>query len=237
MSDDSPGNISMSEKEAEEGGLRARVSFSFKIRFFCRHFLCFITHYPLFFILFAQLLDLYNTKKEYYGATDSSEEEGSDEATPMRSRSIHRVNPSNVWTSVRMPIGGGGFLGGTRSSQVLSDVDEFDLVPSELTDNMKLVTDAYLEPGEKGKLWFAEEAFYNKDHGPEYALTVNPDIYQRLFQEVHSARRVPCGLYFCCHGGDGAHTGLSHDDYVDIRVAWILASIIIGGVLLLNLMD
>lgn len=76
--------------------------------------------------------------------------------------------------------------------------------------------------------------FYNKEEKPQYALTVNSDIYQKILAEVNDAHRVPCGLYFCCHGGDAAHTGVSHDDYVDIRLAWALVFIIFGVLLFLS---
>jgi|Transcript_31266 hypothetical protein len=69
---------------------------------------------------------------------------------------------------------------------------------------------------------------------PQYALTVSCDIYQKILAEVSDAHRTPCGLYFCCHGGDSAHVGVSHDDYVDIRLAWLLVSILFGVMIILS---
>ena len=58
----------------------------------------------------------------------------------------------------------------------------------------------------------------------DYLLKVRTESiqdYRRVLAEVNDSQEVPCGLYFCCHGGDGAHTGVSHDDRVDIRLAWV----------------
>ena len=58
---------------------------------------------------------------------------------------------------------------------------------------------------------------------PKYTVTVQSNIYQQILDEVDGAYSTPCELYFCCHGGDGAHTGVSHNDYVDIKkIAWLL---------------
>lgn len=112
--------------------------------------------------------------------------------------------------------------------------DKYQLVPSQLVDNVKLVVDPNLEPKERGTLYYAEDAFYNKQEKPQYALTVNCDLYRNILAEVSDAHRIPCGLYFCCHGGDGAHTGVSHDDHVDIRMAWALVIIIFSIMLFLS---
>jgi len=65
-------------------------------------------------------------------------------------------------------------------------------------------------------------------------MTVQSDIYTRILDEVNEARTVPCGLYFCCHGGDGAHTGVSHDDYVDIKLAWIIVAFLFAILLMIE---
>ena len=41
-------------------------------------------------------------------------------------------------------------------------------------------------------------------------------------------------LYFCCHGGDAAHVGVSHDDYVDIRLAWFLVFVLFSVLIILS---
>ncbi|KAG7374779.1 hypothetical protein IV203_013874 [Nitzschia inconspicua] len=100
--------------------------------------------------------------------------------------------------------------------------DEYDRVPSHLTDNIKLCVDRNLNHKQKGRLYFAEQALYNNQEKPDYAMTIKKDMFRMMIiNEVEQAYNAPCGLYFCCHGGDGAHTGVSHVDYVDIRLAWV----------------
>lgn len=166
--------------------------------------------------------------EETYGSTHSSSSPTSDESLDdfESQKSFHlgmkRVNASNIWTSQRFTESFAEFGG------------DYELVPTELEDNVKLVADPNLEPKEKGTLYYAEDAFYNKNEKPLYALTVNTDIYSSILAEVSDAKSVPCGLYFCCHGGDGAHTGVSHDDYVDIRMAWFLVILIFAIMLFLS---
>ena len=69
-----------------------------------------------------------------------------------------------------------------------------------------------------------EEAFYNRKIEPEYALSISPDIYRKMIDEVNDSNSTPLGLYFCCHGGDMAHTGVAHEDFVDIKVAYIIVA-------------
>lgn len=107
--------------------------------------------------------------------------------------------------------------------------DEIALAPTLLSHNVALVTDPNLTHGQQGQFYYAVDSFYNTKEDPEYALTVNDSIYRRMIEEIASGRNVPCGLYFCCHGGDGAHTGLSHDDHVDIRLAWAAIACIFAG--------
>jgi hypothetical protein len=114
--------------------------------------------------------------------------------------------------------------------------DEIEVAPTLLTHNVALVTDPNLIHGEQGKLYYAVASFYNTQEPPEYALTVNDTIYRRIIEEIATARDVPCGLYFCCHGGDGAaHTGFSHDDFVDIRLAWTAIGCIFVAMFLMAL--
>ena len=163
---------------------------------------------------------------ETYGSTESfsASDESMDDFDGQRSfhLGMRRMNASNIWTSMRF----------TKSFAEYGD--EYQLVPSQLTENVKLVADPNLDPKEKGILYFAEDAFYNKHEKPQYALTVNSDIYCRILAEVSDAHSIPFGLYFCCHGGDGAHTGVSHDDYVDIRMAWALVIIIFAVMMYLS---
>ena len=128
------------------------------------------------------------------------------------------INTSNAWTSV----------------QRTADKYELDMVPTQVTNNVKLVVDPDLDPGEKGSLYYSVESLFNSSIPPEYALTVSADIYQRVLREVNDAISTPCGVYFCCHGGDGAHTGVSHDDHVDISVAWALGLLIFAAMMVLE---
>lgn len=155
--------------------------------------------------------------------SDETEETGEDiglvTSEYHRQASFHlgmsAMNAGNIWTGIR------------QTESFIEHGDEYEKVPSELVDNVKLVTDPNLDQEQKGALYYSEQAFYNPYQEPEYALTVHPDIYQRILCEVSDAvHTYPCGTYFCCHGGDGAHTGVSHDDYVDIRVAWGLLAVI-----------
>jgi hypothetical protein len=150
---------------------------------------------------------------------DDFDESGGRKSFHLGSAASSKMNPSNVWTS-------------TRNTKSFAEYgDEYEKVPSLLKENFMLVMDPNLDDSQHEnsgssppRLYYAESAFYKLDTDPYYALTVNCDIYQRIFKEINDAKSVPCGLYFCCHGGDGAHTGVSHDDYVDIHVAYVLAS-------------
>lgn len=157
---------------------------------------------------------------ETYGSTESGSpgEEALDDFDGSRSfhLGMKRVNASNIWTSVRC------------TESFAEHGDEYQRVPTQLIDNVKLVADPNLDRKEKGTLYFAEDVFYNKHEKPLYALTMSEDVYRYILAEVADAQNIPCGLYFCCHGGDGAHTGVSHDDYVDIRMAWVLIIIIVA---------
>mmetsp|Transcript_15198 Transcript_15198/g.22748 ORF Transcript_15198/g.22748 Transcript_15198/m.22748 type:complete len:180 (-) Transcript_15198:222-761(-) len=113
----------------------------------------------------------------------------------------------NIFTSVRP---------GSPFSALNADVRK---VPTLLKDNVRLFTTEQLDT--EGLLYMREEAFYNRTEDPEYALSISPHIYRKMVDEVNDSYSVPMGLYFCCHGGDGAHSGVAHDDNVDIGVAYI----------------
>ena len=127
-------------------------------------------------------------------------------------RSIHKINPSNVMLSVRPPL--------LIRRQSLAE--QFAMVPSELKESMQLVVDEALDPDDMGALFYSEEAYYNVEVEPSYVITIHPELYSKMFDEVLQASEVPCGMYWCCHGGDRAHTGSSHEDYVDISIAWLV---------------
>ena len=148
-------------------------------------------------------------------------------------RSFHYVNPANVLT--RRPTL-------VRNEEMLQRhpsfaQEEYETVPTELThNNTKLVLDPALENYERGQLFYSESSMYHPEQSPFYALTVNTDLYRRIFQEVVDSQRIPCGLYFCCHGGDDTHIGLSpgSDSFVDIRVAWTLVIIMFATMLIVS---
>jgi len=124
------------------------------------------------------------------------------------------ASQQNVWKS-------------SRSNQKIGALAS-NHVPSLIQNNTRIVSDPNLEKGEGGLLYLAEDCFYNIECSPEYVLSVHPDIYAQVIHEVNDANSIPCGFYFCCHGGDGAHSGISHDDYVDIRVAIALVTFLIS---------
>ena len=107
------------------------------------------------------------------------------------------------------------------------------LVPTLLKDNIRLFTTP--DPRDVGVLYMREHAFYNKQLEPEYAFSVSDEVYQQMMDEVNDANTLPFGLYFCCHGGDMAHTGAAHGDDVEIQVAWVLLSIMFTSMMILVL--
>ena len=169
-----------------------------------------------------------------YGSVPSSASDEEDyddfdvaEASVASFHSFHlggatKVNAANVWTSVR------------RTPSFHEHGQEYEKVPTQLVENVKLVVDPNLDPNDRGELFYSEDAVYDNKVAPEYALTVPSDIYQRIFDEVNDASSIPCGLYFCCHGSDGAHTGVSHDDYVDITIAWCSVAFVFFTMLILS---
>ena len=123
-------------------------------------------------------------------------------------------------------------------TRIRTTADKFQLetVPSEMKNNIKLVTDPNLDKFETGSVYINEASMYIPGAEPEYALTVNTDIYARILNEINDSFDVPCGLYFCCHGGDGAHTGVaSHHDHVDIRLAYVFLGLIFGTMMIFEI--
>lgn len=162
-----------------------------------------------------------------YGTTNVYEEEEDIEANEARdsfneaaqsSRSaLSHVGPANKMVSI-------------RSLKFIKETsDEYDMVPSLVGENMALVADDNLLYSEHraGKLYYSEQAFYNPNISPEYVVTVSPHIYRDILTELDHSSSIPCGMYFCCQGGEfGAHVGASHDeDNVDIKLAQVLLAI------------
>lgn len=133
---------------------------------------------------------------------------------------------TNVWLSTR---GGGGLLKTESGS-------DYDVIPTLLEECIALVCDSNLTDRDTGRLYYEEKAFYNGDAAPFYVVTVNPSIFQSMLLEVRHRIDVPCGLYFCCQGGDGAHTGVAHGDFVDIHFAYALVAIIFVGMFVISCM-
>ena len=92
----------------------------------------------------------------------------------------------------------------------------------------------YYEGSHKGQIYYAESSFFQNHQSPKYAVTISCDIYRQILQEMDDANSTACGLYFCCHGGDGAHTGVSSSDYVDIKLAWSLVLAIFAVLLVID---
>jgi hypothetical protein len=121
----------------------------------------------------------------------------------------------------------------TTTRSILEESDEVRQTPTHLKDNVRLFTTEQI--GMEGLLYMREDTFYNSKVEPEYALSVSPTIYSKMVSEVNSAYSMPLGLYFCCHGGDGAHSGVAHEDFVDIGVAYILVGIFFLTILVICL--
>ena len=144
----------------------------------------------------------------------------------------------------RNPIGSSNLLVSTRRLAASSFLNktpsggEYDTVPTLVEeDRVVLVCDTNLDWYGLGGFYYAEDAFYNPKVAPQYAITVSPSIYQKLIQEVYLSRNVPCGMYFCCQGGDGAHTGEAHKDFVDIQLAWTMMGIVFLCMIFISIFD
>jgi hypothetical protein len=130
---------------------------------------------------------------------------------------LKKINRSNVWTSKRI-------------AQSFNEHEgEFALVPTQRKDNVKLVVDPNLNPRENGALYYSSDCFYNKHEDPMYVLTVHTDLYARVISEVNDAVSTPCGLYFF-------HSGVSNDDYVDIRLAWVLVGLVFSVMMVFDVL-
>lgn len=121
----------------------------------------------------------------------------------------------------------------TTTRSILEESDEVRETPTLLKDNVRLFTTEQI--GMEGLLYMRADTFYNSEVEPEYALSISPNIYSKMVSEVNSAYSMPLGTYFCCHGGDGAHSGVAHEDFVDIGVAYILVGIFFLIILVITL--
>ena len=132
----------------------------------------------------------------------------------LSSRYLEKTGPQSIMKKLKSSPSGG----------------EYDVVPTMVeTDQLILVCDANLDWFSKGGFYYAENSFYNPAVAPKYAITVSPSIYSKIWDEVDLSNNVPCGMYFCCQGGDGAHTGEAHKDFVDIELAWLLMGLVFVG--------
>lgn len=140
------------------------------------------------------------------------------------------LSRANILTSMRL------------TESFIEHGDEYDKVPSLLKENVSLVLDPNLDDRDNGSLYYSQSAFYKMEEEPEYVITVNCDIYQRILKEVYDSHNIPCGLYYCCHGGDNNTAGasgasLNEDDHVDIHLAWILLSVLFVAMFILSMFD
>ncbi|VEU39654.1 unnamed protein product [Pseudo-nitzschia multistriata] len=110
----------------------------------------------------------------------------------------------------------------------------YNQVPTQIRDNRKLVVDLNLLEAERGRLYLAEQSFFNGKNPPKYAITIRPSLYMHIMNDINSSFTSPCGLYFCCHGGDGAHTGVSTDDFVHIQLAWVIVIFVLALLLIVE---
>lgn len=147
---------------------------------------------------------------------------------------VGQLNASNVWMSTRNVLATMKGIDRTESGHFANDDDEhYKTIPSLVEENVALVCDANLHSRDKGGLYYDEESFYNNAATPRFVVTVNPFIFQKVFTEVWYSTSVPCGMYFCCQGGDGAHTGEAHEDFVSIHFAWGLVAVVFAGIFIL----
>lgn len=76
-------------------------------------------------------------------------------------------------------------------------------------DKVKLIMDSQLEAG----ILSMENTPYNskepwKEQELSYVLTVDDDLYRRIFKEMADSYKTPCGLYYCCQEAES--TGRVH---------------------------
>lgn len=175
---------------------------------------------------------LVQIREESYGTSDSwrpeddeeiDDEEDDLENSFLRLRSSLDDDTRRVLTSVRA-------TNIMTSSRSIADHLNLEVVPTKLKKNVALV----LSETTRGRFYIDIQALYRPTQEVKYALTLRSDIYQRVCGEINDSRSVPCGLYFCCHGGDGAHAGVSHDDHVDISLAYCIVGFVFGTMLYLS---
>lgn len=146
---------------------------------------------------------------------------------------LGQIHASNVLLSSRNLVTS-TLIGIDRTSSghfANEDQEHYDSIPSLVEERVALVCDANLHRRDKGGLYYQEAAFYNNQVEPFFVVTVNPFIFQKIMHEVYRSTTVPCGMYFCCQGGDGAHTGVAHEDFVSISMAWALVAVVFTGIL------
>lgn len=153
---------------------------------------------------------------------DEDEEEEDDDFDGHQSFHLGKTKLQkwNILTSVRL------------TESFIEYGDDYEKVPTLLSDTFALVCDSNLHVGENGKLYYSVDSFYNGSEDPHYVLTVNPDIYERLLKEVSDAHQMPCGLYFCCHGGDQP----DDSNFVSIGIAWILVGVVFLCMIVLSIL-
>ncbi len=158
---------------------------------------------------------------DYYEEDDDDDPEISAYLSNLSGDSFHLGSPTQM--SARNIM-----VRERRTSSFWNHGDEYELINTQLKNNVRLVEDVNLIDDAKGRLYLAKHSFFKNVHDLKFAMTIQPDIYQKILTEVNDSANVPCDLYFCCHGGDGAHTGVSHNDYVNIKLAWFFLVMLIG---------
>lgn len=152
---------------------------------------------------------------------------------------IATLNADNVWLSTRGAVTALGMLDRTESGEFLGGDDresKYRVIPSLTEARVALVCDSNLTRRDQGTLYYDETSFYNVDVVPRFVVTVNPYIFQNIMREVWHSTTVPCGMYFCCQGGDGAHTGEAHEDFVSIELAYLAVGLVFLFMLVLSIM-
>ena len=85
-------------------------------------------------------------------------------------------------------------LASTRS--LFNQNDGIRKVNTLLKDKVRLFTAEQIDA--EGLLYMKEEAFYNRNEEPEFALSMSPVIYRKMVDEVNDSHALPLKLYFCC---------------------------------------
>lgn len=175
-----------------------------------------------------------------YGSmgSDQGDKEEDDDLFEVEAQKIRRADSGSSFHLGTSKVATANVWASKRITQSFIDYGgKYEEVPTLLKENFALLLDPNLDPRDKGHLYLSQDAFYNVSEEVHYALTVNSDIYRRILNEIHDSKNVPCGLYFCCHGGDGAHTGVSHNDYVDITLAWVLLGIFMLAIIASSIVE